>query len=225
MTILNPTIISAENEITIYARITNFAGLEQASKILYQEQYEISSPDKGVRSPNKGKIRVRSESVGKGLTTYSLTTKVKSHTDNCDSNKEYTIPIDREYFDAFKAIADSGMKKHRYIFPFSKFTINTEDKILQANKEALIELDGKYEVDVFTLDGNVRYAYCKIDLEVDGIVKLSNTVIDSNTKLKLTANIFNLPFKPIDFFTKESATEKETELMNYLYKHIFTIQT
>lgn len=198
------TIISEENEITIYCQISDFKGLDQAVQVLEQEQYEIKSPGGG------GKIRVRAETTGE-QTVFTLTTKVKSNEVSVASNTEYTVIIDKEFFDSFKVISGKGQKKKRYLFPIKR--VSVDDAAIDISKE-----ESFYEVDVFSdLSGN-RYAWCKIDLEIDGLLELTDKTLTTDTdKVKIIAKISDLPFKPVEGFTEETATDEQKNLIAILY--------
>ena len=199
------TIISEENELTIYCKITDFDGLSQAVQVLTQTQYEIKSPT------GKGKIRVRSERDGRGLSTYTLTTKVKNEDKNVASNTEYTTIIDNEYFDAFKAIAGKGQSKDRYLFPVTKITADNTAADISKN-------ESYFEVDIFADATGSRYVWCKIDLEIDSILELTDKSLTTDIdKVKITAKISNLPFKPVEAFTEETATEEQKKFISVLY--------
>jgi hypothetical protein len=211
---------SPENEISIYCRITHFPGLEEASKIIEQEQYEIKP--KFDEKP-KGKIRVRKETNSDGLVSYQQTIKLDNNNPTYDSSDELTIDIDKEFFDAFKIIASSGMIKTRHNFLFKKATITKEEETHHVNN--LIGDDGaKYEVDVFKDEEGNRFSWCKIDLELDLLTKTLIDKADSDATLKIVAKISDLPFKPVDIFIGKSATEAQKRTLDYLYKNVFTIK-
>lgn len=202
------TNISAENEIAIYARITNFSGLEKATRIIEQEQYEIKS---GI----KGKIRVRKETFQQ-VDTYTLTTKVSSPSNSSVSNTEFTISIDREFFDSFRQIANKGMKKSRYMFPISQLII--DNRPLKNLPETY------FEVDVFTRPDGLKFSWCKIDLELDNILRSISKKLDDEFKLKIIARISDLSFKPVEMFIGDQATEEQNKLLDVLFKEVFTIK-
>jgi len=207
---------SAENELVIYARITNFDGLNSASKIINQEQYEVKT--------EKGKVRVRKETVD-GVESYTQTTKVKSQSENVASNQEYTITIDREYFDAFKSIATSCMVKVRYLFPLKKLAMVDQAEDGATTNVTHTEPDIFFEVDVFSdPDGN-RYSWCKIDLELDSIIEMADKKLDDDVKLKIVAKISDLEFKPVEGFVESQATDVQKKILDYLYKDVFTVKT
>jgi hypothetical protein len=200
------TIISEENEITIYCQISDFKGLDQAVRVLHQEQYEIKSPT------GNGKIRVRAESDGENAVTYSLTTKVKSTEENVVSNTEYTTIIDREYFDAFKAIAGKGQTKKRYLFPIKNVNVDGDGV-------DITRLESYYEVDIFSSLNGSRYVWCKIDLELDSLLEVTDKTLTKNVeKVKIIAKVTGLPFKPTDVFMEETATDIQKDFIKYLYE-------
>lgn len=214
------TAVSAENEVVIYGRITNFSGLEKAVKVVHQEQYELKPAKKGDK-PDKGKIRVRKETI-MGVETYTLTTKVTGDSSEMASNKEYTIAIDREFFDAFKAIANSGMIKTRYYFPLAKMEIMDHSKSTVEASSVHNEPEAFYEVDVFSRPDGMRFTWCKIDLELDEVMKLAFANLPDNAKLKIVAKVSDLPFLPVESFTGKDATPEQNKLLDWLYKEVFT---
>lgn len=205
------TDISIENELAIYGKITNFEGLKQATKVIYQEQHSIKPKEAGNL---KGSIRVRKEVID-GIEDYSLTTKVNQGGNLLDCNKEFTCKIDREYFDAFKSIAGSGMLKTRYVFEAKKITLGDLD----------IETDGtKFEVDVFNDAVGNPYSWCKIDIELDSVAKKIYSKLGEDKQVKLKILASKLPFNPIDVFTNKTADLTQKQILDHLYKYVFTIQ-
>ena len=230
MNTVNATVVNKENEVVIYGRITDFTGLNQATQVLVQEQYEIKPIHPGDK---KGKIRVRREMTG-GVETYTMTTKVDDGIAGLSSNKEYTIGIDREMFDAFKSIASSGMKKTRYVFPIKQ---TSETPVVPEGAQAPEVTDvtappipevqnlGNWEVDVFTSPDGTEYAYCKIDMEIDNLAEQNNVDIEKGEKLKVVAKVSELPIKLADFFVGAQATAEQNQLLDFLYQRVFTLKS
>lgn len=221
------TATSPENEITIYAEITDQTGLLQAQSKVLHEQYELKPktnklPD-GSFEPSMGKIRVRKLTAG-DLVTYEQTVKLSTGNGSVDSNMEYTIPIDAEYFEAFKKICSSGMIKTRYTFPIEKVVLAGIDDGHTDLSFPVKKKDACYEVDVFSSPEGDTYSWCKIDLELDAITDIAFDHISDDTKLKITAKVSSLPIKLKNMFIGKSATEYQKKLMDYLYEHMFTVK-
>jgi hypothetical protein len=210
-----------ENEITVYAKMTNLEGLKQAASVQGHEQYELKPDTSGM--PGRGRVRVRKITIGE-LIRYENTIKLKSPSEKIDSNKERTIPIDVEYFDAFKTISTTGMIKVRHNFPIGKAVItgisDGETDITHA-----VQKEGAcYEVDVFADPEGNTYSWCKIDIELDAIFGIAFDRMSEDTSLKVIAKLSSLPFAPTEMFIGRMATPEQKKLMDYLYANVFTFK-
>lgn len=205
------THISDEDELAIYCKITDFKGLEKADKVVIQEQYSVKTKEKG---SHKGSVRVRKETFG-GEDTYSITTKVEKLNVTFSSNTEYTREVDREFFDAFKSISNSGMIKTRYTF---------NAKSIKLDDSTLIPDGTNFEVDVFKDNAGNMFSWCKIDVEFNSVLKQLSEAIANQNKIKFILAISNLPIKPVEVFTNKSADLTQRQILDHLYKHVFTIQ-
>ena len=221
------TATSPENEITVYAKMTNLEGLKEASVIELHEQYEMKPATKtlpdGSNTAGKGKIRVRKTTTGE-VVRYEMTTKVKTSAGKLDSNMEYTVPIDVEYFNAFKSICSSGMTKTRYLFPINKTVLTGISEGETDISFAVKKKQACYQVDVFSDPEGNTYSWCKIDIEIDAITEVVFDRISDDTNLKIVAKVSSLPFGPKEMFIGRSATEEQKKLMDYLYENMFTIK-
>ena len=209
-----------ETEVAIYALIKNIKGLKQADKIVLQEQYEIKS-----ERPDSlgGKIRVRKETF-EGNDTYTQTVKVSGKkAGDVSDNTEYTISIDKEMFEAFKAIASTGMIKTRHSFNLKKvkFVDESDDSKVSA---VFKKPDAAFEVDVFSNMEGFTFGRCKIDLELDVINDLVKKRIDEDANIKIIAKISSLPFRPERAFIASTATEQQKKILDFLYREVFTIK-
>lgn len=215
------TATSDENELTIYARMTDLEGLKQAQSVEHHEQYELKAT-KDQSGNSKGKVRIRKTTIGE-VVNYSMTTKLNQGSSKIDSNKEYTIPIDVEYFNAFKHLCTNGMNKMRYVFPIDKTVLTGISDGQTDLSFAVKKKQACYEVDVFTdPDGNT-YSWVKIDIELDAVMDIVTDRVSDDTKIKIAAKISSLPFAPKEMFIGRSATEEQKKLMDYLYKEVFTV--
>jgi hypothetical protein len=200
---------ATESEIVIYGAITKPEGLKEAISKTHQEQYEIKSTE--IR---KGRIRVRKDTDEAGVETYTQTLKVQEGSKEFPVNKEYTYSIDREYFDAFKSIASSGMVKNRYVFPLKKVTVGDTE---------ITDIVGMFfEVDVFLTETQDERSWCKIDFEYGKLLDKIKTMSLNVKDIKLTIAVSSLPLGILDSFTKETATTTQEAILDYLYKNIFT---
>lgn len=217
MSTLIASMKSKENEVVIYARITDFEGLDKADKVIEQEQYELKP-----QGQYKGKVRVRKEVIN-GLETYTQTIKIDSGPNaEMVSCEEITIHVDKEFFNSFKAIASSGMIKTRYVFNIKKMVV----KDTQDDTEVIFKNpDAAFEVDVFKSKDGSFSAWCKIDLELDKLTEIARASIDKpQADINLIAAVSKLPFKPTMVFLGKKATVKENLLLDILFKEVFTVK-
>lgn len=150
--------VTKEIEHMFYAHVDSAEALFAAASVEIQEQWGLWH-DKTDKNAGSGSVRIR-KTVFKGvnenglvavrqMAQYVMTTKIRT-----SSGDALEIPIvtTEDNFKAFRLLAESGMIKHRYIFPIP----NT---------------DLKWEVDMFVVPGekmsSTKYLpWCKIDLEV-----------------------------------------------------------
>jgi len=200
-----------ETEVTIYAKISDFNGLEKAVSFEDHEQYEIKSKD--YSGADIGRTRVRRTKT-KDKEFFTLTIKKKFKSKNVQKMDETEQVIDETTFKAFKSICPDGMYKRRFIFLPDKISINGKNSS-QVDKDTI-----KYEVDVFYKEDGSFYEWCKIDIELDSLQK---AIADEHgaSDIKLKFMIDNLAFKPIDYYTASSANEEQLSHMSNLYKYVF----
>lgn len=105
-----------------------------------QEQYELFK-----RVDTEREITLRVRCVDE--TTYTLTMKEKLK--GRPGKMEMTLPIDKNFFDIFKFMADTGFKKVRYHIPISGKSY-------------------QWEVDLYYDKDNRPVSWVKVDLEVPG---------------------------------------------------------
>ncbi len=141
-----------------YARVESPEVLLKAASMEIQEQWGLWHNQTN-KNAGSGSVRIR-KTITKGvgeeglvnvrqLPQYVMTTKIRT-----SSGDALEIPIGttEDNFKAFRLLAESGMIKHRYIFPIP-------------------DTDLKWEVDMFVAPGedknSTKYLpWCKIDLEV-----------------------------------------------------------
>jgi len=144
------TTVREEHEYVFFGRMGSLEELEALSvKIEKQEQYSLLKPN--------GTIRTRA--IDNEM--FELTTKI--WTPGVAGKEEETVPCSVVLFNHFKAIADSGMKKTRYVVPIA----GTEGTWTEENlgKTPLYNGALYWEFDVaFGQDEN-RFEWVKVDLE------------------------------------------------------------
>lgn len=209
------TEISNESELAVYCKITNFSGFLKADKIILQEQYTVKAKD---TTSKKGSVRVRKETVA-GEDTYTITTKLDRGENLASNNTEYSRSIDKEFFDAFKEISSSGMLKTRYVFSAKSISLS------KGEETKLDHSNTFFEVDVFKDKGGNVSSWCKIDIELDDVLKQAYTTMGSAEKFKLVLGVSKLPFQPVDIFTSKTADATQKQILDHLYKYVFTIQS
>jgi hypothetical protein len=194
-----------ETELTIYAKITDLAGLEQATSKEEHIQAEIKT--------DSGRVRVRKTSKD-NLIEIVQTIKTKA---NDSGLIETSVKIDDEFFKAFLSLCPEYMDKHRYIFETTNVSLTTVDnKTIELPKLV-------YDVDCFTKDDGSYHEWCKIDVEIDAILEYFN---EHNLDIKDTAlkvKVSHLSFKPIDAFIAENATDEQKQFIDELYSKCFLI--
>jgi len=191
-----------ETELCFYARIGNPAGLEQAVSQEVQSQFTYNIPD-SEDGKKRGRIRVRSTAIN-GDTKYEECLKVPQESgfviEGC---VEYPIPITKDYFDAWiAAYGVKGVDKIRYVF---------------LSKEVILQTDGvdvtlpevKYEVDVFLDEQGNRSIWCKIDIEIDGIMAYLSEHHPEITRFDTTVKLSSLPINPEDAFSAVTEDEEQ----------------
>lgn len=139
-----------EREHTLYARIEDFAILQNAQSMEHQEQWEVMV-EQTDKNAAKGKFRVRKTVDGNRPPEYVITCKTNASSDQGD-NLETSVPTTESMFQQFKMLSEGGMVKDRYFYPVPDSTL-------------------VWEVDVFyrrgAQPGSGQYeTWCKIDLEV-----------------------------------------------------------
>lgn len=213
----------SEDEIVIYAEVTDFAGLSQAEAMEHHEQWEIRPAG---ASAQRGRFRVR-KTVRGGSESFALTIKLKQESETLTSNLETPdAPLNQAQFDAFKQIAEKGFIKDRYFFP-ANVVITTEDA-------QVVEIpDLKWEVDMFhngradagdSSNLNKYHPWCKIDLEVAPIyAKIEELGITS--KLKITVAPSKLPLGVKIVINGKDENPAKRDLITELYdKYFLTVR-
>jgi hypothetical protein len=198
-----------ETEIAIYAHIGDMNGLSHAVSTIHQEQLETEFFN-GVR------CRVRKEVIGTG-TTYTLTYKVKQeNTGVVSSNKEYNASVDSDFFEGFRHVAKKRIKKTRYIFNSRLVQFELVPTIGETVVLTLPQVI--YEVDVYQKVDNTSSEWCKIDIELDGILAAIPKDLNMTSKeIKAVIKISHLPFKPIHGMLNSSENSKTKTIISKIW--------
>lgn len=215
--VLKP-VLKKESEIEIYARITNFAGLDEARTFEHHEQYELKSeqPSTG----NKGKFRVRKVTSAGGSITYEFTTKVKQSEHGIAINVEETSEISESHFHAARSLATSMMEKTRYFFPVR----NVKFRMTGEHERFITVPTITFEVDVFPGKHGDTTQWCKIDLELDSLLAEIDTLPEKVDLINLKVNTANIPLGLQDAFIGHLATPEQQSNLDELFKNIFVTQ-
>jgi hypothetical protein len=204
--------VQVETEIAIYAKIGNFEGLKEASKVIQQHQVE-GQFSTGVR------CRVRKETIG-DQTDYVFTTKVLNHVSDSGavSRNEYSIPVEESFFTMFtNNIATKMLLKERY--EFNSTNVSVQLNLPGQTEPTVIEAPAiKYEVDVYTKSDNTKSNWCKIDVELDDLIKFIN---EKHPELRgnysVNVKVSHLPFQPSETMLGSSKDPKEMATMSQIW--------
>lgn len=131
-----------EREYEIYGTMRNMAELDKAASFEMQEQWGLYI-EKTEKNATAGNIRVRMTQVGNDVAEYTLTTKTKAK----EGNNETELTASVDMFEHFKRLAEGGLRKRRYFFPFPEEGVTLE-------------------VDVFFTAAGTMCPKVKIDLEL-----------------------------------------------------------
>ena len=200
--------VEKEQEVTIYAEMSEPSGLAQA----YDQEEHIQAE---IKVDETHRIRVRKTTKKEGTPTYHMTSKVTiSNEEGLRVFDEQTSEISEEAFDVFMKVVDKYQKKARYYFKVEKLVIS------EGGENNSLEVDDfKYEVDVFTNNAGKQSTWCKIDLEIQDLQEKIKEAGINTDKFNLTVGAGSLPFKPTNFiimdkYTSEEDITKVTELYN-----------
>ena len=201
---------NVETEFTVYAKVSNPKGLNQADAIEHHIQLEKSLGD-------KGRCRVR-KTQGVGHEKIEFTLKSKAD-DAGITHTEHTVPVDQDFMDSFAHVCDHKWIKTRY-----KFVTKSVTMTLAGSEEGEIELpEAIYEVDVFTKpDGEVS-EWCKIDVEVDKLQDFIKSKYPDVDKMRLVVKISHLPFKPVMAMDKIRSNPEVIRRIDELYETEYKI--
>lgn len=202
----------AETEIEMYAKITNFDGLKEASTSEKQIQIQTSLGDKHF-------CRVRRTIKGddvKDVFTFKMS---RSGQNGIPSKTEHNLDVDENFLLDFLETAKEVQVKTRYIFQAQKIVLSYH----RNDEDIVIEVPNvKFEVDVYEMEDGRVCEWCKIDLEIDSILDYLAHNYPDLKDLRLNIKISHLPFSPENAFIKSdemSPAQKAT--LDGFYKNFY----
>lgn len=210
MTDISKTDVSTETEIVIYSEIGDMTGLDLADS--KETHFQIES-----NFVNGVKTRVR-KTIKNEKVDYIFTIKIKDKKSKVNKCEELNIEVDELFFKTFFKTAERIIQKYRYTF-------NKDIKININGKEIVIpNID--YQVDVFFkkgygIKGCVVSGWCKIDIEIDKINEYLEKNYPNESKLDITVNITELPFKPKKHILSSDCTDAKKEKIKELWDNEF----
>lgn len=200
---------NTEREITIYARVGDPDGLNQADAVEQHEQWEVRLPligENGVeRRQRVRRQRVR-ETISDGVSRFDETIKIDIEGETAvQSTIEVATPIEAKYFEIWKRhFGERGVLKTRYTFHAKKVSVNV------GGKETEIP-DIKYEVDIFRTETGERSRWCKIDVEIDSLLDFLDRKGISFDDVEMVIKVTHLPFKPEQCFLHGDGNEQHDQ--------------
>ena len=197
-----------EDELVLYAKITDFEGLKAATGKESQEQWEVKSAH--------GRVRVRKTSKEGIDPTFDLTFKTKSSNAGIEGSLETTYDIDEAMFESFKQISENGMVKDRFFYEVAKVTVKNASGV-----QDIQVTDMFYETDVFFNEDGSYNENVKIDLEVNKLLDKINETHKDIGEFKLIVKVMHLPFKPKDVILSKNASESDKKIIQNLYDTVF----
>lgn len=145
---------SIELEYEIYGHMRNISDIIKLNPTIeHQEQYEILL--------DRGSMRIRATTIEGQETEYVMTLKTwtPGKAGRIESNSG---AIDESFFENWKRLATSGIKKTRYKVPAGKQRLTVPSLIEQWGE--LVDLT--WEIDVFETKNHSQSDWVKLDLEV-----------------------------------------------------------
>lgn len=192
----------AETELCFYARIGDPTGLSQAAEVEHHEQWEYRLPETK-DGQRRGRVRVRKTTNASGV-RYEETLKTPPSSGTLGET-EYTTVIDAEYYTAWlSTFGESGFKKTRYTFLTKEVAVTLMGRTITVP-------EARYEVDVFYNTEGQRSAWCKIDVEIDGILAAFNAAFKTEVPLDKTEITVKLSALPLDLQHSFSAVSTDPE--------------
>ena len=195
---------NTEREITIYARVGDPDGLNQADAVDQHEQWEVRLPVIGENGA-KRRQRVR-ETISDGVSRFDETIKIDIDGETAvQSTIEVSTPIEADYFEAWKQhFGERGVLKTRYTFHAKKVSVTMEGKEIEIPNI-------KYEVDIFRTETGERSRWCKIDVEIDSLLDFLDRKGISFDDVEMVVKVTHLPFKPEQCFLHSVGNEQHDQ--------------
>jgi hypothetical protein len=195
---------NTEREITIYARVGDPDGLNQADAVEQHEQWEVRLPVIGENGA-KRRQRVR-ETISDGVSRFDETIKIDIDGETAvQSTIEVSTPIEAAYFEAWKQhFGERGVLKTRYTFHAKKVSVSVEGKEIEIPNI-------KYEVDIFRTETGERSRWCKIDVEIDSLLDFLDRKGISFDDVEMVVKVTHLPFKPEQCFLHSTGNEQHDQ--------------
>lgn len=205
-----------EHEVTLYAEIGDFEGLENCVDKEKHEQWEIKPEGEANK---RGRFRVRKTTSKEGVVSYTQTIKITGDKGTVIRATELEMSITEEVFEAFKAISSKGMIKTRYKFATKNIIITRNDtsEVIEV-PEMLWEVDVYPSRDVDVVEGSGYSPWCKIDLEIHPLINKVTELGINEDDIKLKLNVKELPFKPTKVV---SNTPENKDFVSKLYDDYF----
>ena len=176
-----------ETEIAIYAKIGDMHGLESCVRKEHHIQLESSFA-------NGVPVRVRKTIRPEG-TTFSHCFKLNDgKRAGVMMRKEYPAVVDEDYFEGFKAVAKRALVKTRYIFESTSVSMSL---VKENITKRVVMPKILYEVDVFEMQNGAPCEWCKIDVELDGMLEFLRVHEPGLKDYNLNIRVSHLPFKPL----------------------------
>lgn len=206
----------SEVEITLYAKVSDFDGLQQADEV--EEHIQLEA-----RTLNGDKIRIRKTTVKGGRPVYVFTAKQKNRAvedqqDGIADVTEYDAAVTEEMFQVFEKIMEQKIVKTRY-----RFKNTCLIKATGQSEPIPVSLDNMgYEVDVFETYGS-PCKWVKIDIEIDALSEYLAKEHPDVKEYKLQVKVSHLPFKPIDIIFPSTADEAQKAFIENLWRSQFAM--
>lgn len=225
---------SSETEVVVYCKVMNFDGLQQASRVELHEQLETQFSNGTrcrVRKTTQGAVvAVESEEPepvtemllgNSGTDAYVFTFKVPSGSEEgFDAHTEFSVPVDKDFFEGFRAVADHRLMKTRYVFASNKIIL----QYVEGQDDRIIEVPNiTYEVDVYLDSSGQICEWVKIDIEIDPILDHLKVHYPDLNNIKLNVKITHLPFEPADPILTLSATDDQQTFIDVLWRDHFRL--
>lgn len=202
--------MAQEKEMVIVCKIGDFEGLKQADRVEEQEQLELFCPE-------KGRIRIRKTTSEDGTDFVACIKTLANPNEKIKSVDETENPVNAQFFEAFRAIANSLRVKKRYVF-------EGEKTIIQAESEDYQLPPIKYEVDVFTRPDGQISEWCKIDIELGDFYEALKSMnqLPQGEDIDFIVKVTHLPFKPQMAYILGACTEEQILASKELWEKEWT---